>query len=216
MISANWDHSIWKAGVCAAYLAASACATGMSQDECAAADWRAVGENDGLYGETTEKFDARAERCREFGFPADIAAWRLGYDTGLSTYCTPQGGFDAGSAGQTYRGVCASEFEPAFLEEFNIGSRLFALNREYDEALTAYDDAIAALDKHQRNLRGAINRRQDPVLSHEDREIARQDEEFNRRELERLEYDLPMLEREVDQTHGGLDDYRAFVDRRSR
>ena len=100
--------------------ALSACATGMSADDCAGADWAALGEADGGLGEPLERFGKRAEQCAEYGFSPDRAAYESGRAAGLARYCSPEGGFDAGRSGAPYRGVCLPQDESQFLVEYDL------------------------------------------------------------------------------------------------
>lgn len=194
----------------------SGCATGMSEEDCAYADWRAIGERDGLYGEGLEKLAERREQCAAFGFNASLADYEAGRERGLFTYCTPDGGYDAGRNGRPYRGVCPAETEGAFLSEYKIGYRLFELNKAVEDAIAAYDGAIAGLEEARYNLRRARERFRDSTLSEDERHEAGEDIERHRRRIDDLEYDLPRLEARIRDAEGRLEDYRAFLARRAR
>ena len=123
----------------------SACGTVMTENDCAGADWRALGEQDGDQGLTFEQFGKRAEACAKFGFSADQAAYDAGRKAGLSRYCTPEGGFYAGRTGESYRGVCLPQDEELFLSEFELGAELYARETAYDKAIKDYEEAVQAL-----------------------------------------------------------------------
>jgi hypothetical protein len=191
------------------------CAT-MSEEDCATADWDLLGEDDGLAGETHEKFVERAERCARFGYDADESAYREGRDRGLEHYCTPDNGYETGRNGGTYRGVCPADLEGEFLAEYNIGRRLYELSSAHQSAVEAYDNALSSLDSNRGNLRDVRERLRDGNLPDEERTRLERDAERYRDEIDRIERDLSRLEREIDQTLGRLDDYRAYLDRRGR
>lgn len=192
------------------------CATGMSEDECAGADWADIGQRDGLYGEGPDKFNERAERCAGFGLEADYEAYQAGRSKGLRTYCTPEAGYDAGRNGRPYRGVCPADLEGEFLSEYNIGRRLFDLSAALDEARSDYDDAVEDLERSRYEFRKARERFNDPNLSEADRKDAGKDMDRYRRKIEDLEDALPRMSDEIHRAEGELEDYRAFVARRSR
>jgi len=194
----------------------AACASTMSEDDCAAADWHALGEIDGALGETFERFSDRAKACANFGFSADQTAYDKGRIFGLTQYCTPESGFDTGRRGASYRGVCPAELEGPFLVEFEIGKELYHRQYAYDQSITKYDEATKSLERHKRDLRNARNRYRDDNLSNEDREIARQDIDYHRREIDALKYNLPLLEADIDRTGAELDDYRHYLTRQGR
>ncbi|GAB4519756.1 MAG: hypothetical protein Kow00133_05690 [Amphiplicatus sp.] len=192
----------------------SGCATGMNEEQCAGADWYALGERDGLYGETLEKLDERAARCGAFGLPADIEAYRAGRERGLRRYCTPDAGYDAGRSGRPYRGVCPPAAEGPFLEEYHIGLRLYQLDRAHQAAIAALDRAVSTLESRRHSLRRAREKLRSEDLSDEERSKLQREVERHRREIDRIERDLPRLSAEIDSAFGRLEDYRAFLRRR--
>ncbi len=191
------------------------CAT-MNEEDCAYADWRLLGEDDGRAGEPLATFDKRAEQCASFGIAADRDAYDQGRGRGLEAYCTPEHAFDEGRAGRAYRGVCPREAEYAFLEEFNIGRRLYELTSAYESAVSAFDSAVSSIDSYRDDLRRARDRLRNPHLTEEERAKLERDVDRYRREIDRLEDDLPRLDAAVRRTEGALEDYRAFLDRRAR
>lgn len=196
--------------------ALSACATGMTADDCASVDWTALGEADGRSGAPIEGFFRKQEQCAGFGLAPDSAAYEAGRARGLSAYCTPEGGWEAGRSGGVYRGVCPSDREAAFLDEFGLGARLYQFTSAYDAAAAAYEQAVADLDQHRRDLARAERRYDGGQLSTEGREKARQDIDYHRRSIDRIVEDLPLLRIDLDRARDALDDYRATLRRVGR
>ena len=138
-------------GLALAALVMSGCAT-MSGDECMATDWSAVGYEDGARGFTTERFSKHRKACAKHGVTADFGAYQSGRDQGLVEYCQPGRGFDVGSNGGRYYGVCSADLEADFLDAYNDGVRVAEINvgnRRIDltlkggaEALTGWPDAV--------------------------------------------------------------------------
>ncbi len=197
-----------------AVFALSACATKMTENDCAGADWSAIGERDGLYGEGPEKLSERTAQCAEFGLPANAESYQAGRLKGLATYCTPEAGFDAGRNGRAYRGVCPAETESAFLAEYNIGRRLHDFTKAVENANSSYESALSTLQSSKYDLREAFDRYNDESLAEDQRREAGKKIDRLRREIDRLESDLPRLDREIGDAEGALADYRAFLDRR--
>lgn len=193
----------------------ASCAT-MNEEDCAYADWRLIGEKDGRVGETLAVFDKRAEQCASFGIAADRAGYDEGRARGLEAYCTPERGFDEGRAGGAYRGVCPPGAEYDFLAEFNIGRRLYELTSSYDSAVSAFDNAVRSIESNRDDLRRARERLRDPNLTDEERAQLERNVDRYRREIDRLEDDLPRLDAAITRADGALEDYRAFLDRRTR
>lgn len=203
--------------ICAAgaLLMLSACET-MSEEDCATADWTALGERDGRYGEAESKFDERREQCAKFGLAGSADDYDRGRGRGLRAYCTPEAGFDAGRNGRTYNGVCPVEAEAAFLTEYQIGKQLFDLNAEVRRSQDAFDGALNQIDQQREKMDWAKARLREEGLTDDERSDAQRDLERTRREIDRLERDLPRLESDIRDAEGRLDDFRAFISRRSR
>ena len=102
------------------------CAT-MSADECATGNWIAVGFEDGARGYTSEQFSKHRQACAKHGVTADMQAYQQGRSQGLVEFCQPGRGFDFGSNGGQYKGVCSVELEPGFLDAYRVGQRLYTL-----------------------------------------------------------------------------------------
>ena len=202
-------------GLCA-MIGLSACATGMSEDECLTADWRGLGERDGAYGETEDKFNQRAARCSDFNIAADLDAYTQGRARGLETYCTPQSGYEEGRAGRRYRGVCPAGLERGFVEDYELGKRLYVLTKEYDDAVDRYERAVNGLESNRYDLRRARDRYNENTLSDDDRAKLRDEMRDYRRDIEQLENDIPLFEVEIDRARDRLDDYRAYLERSGR
>lgn len=195
-----------------------ACATGGGQEAvataCEGADWEALGERDGLYGEPEEKFAERAAECSA-GAADGAVDYVRGRSKGLAAYCMPSAGFDAGRNGRAYRQVCPADLEAAFLTEFRTGWRLHELTTALASAKAALETAKARIEPAKYDLRDALDRYNDSDLSEGTREAAGADVERFRREIELLEADLPRLIDAVPEAERQLKDYRASFERRS-
>lgn len=198
-----------------AFVAVAGCAT-MSEEDCATADWRYIGETDGYAGEPEEKFIERADRCAKFGFDADGRAYHEGRDRGLETYCTPDNGYETGRNGGAYRGVCPIESEGDFLAEYNIGRRLYDLSSAHQSAVESYESALRSLESNRSNIKRARDRLRRDDITPEERASLERDIDRYRSENDRLERELPRLELTIDQALGRLEDYRDYLDRRGR
>ena len=95
-------------------LTLTSCTSSMNSVECAMADWRAIGYEDGAQGRGPNKFGERRMACAGHGVTPDFEAYMGGRDKGLAQFCRPQNGYRLGVRGYRYTGVCPSEQEPAF------------------------------------------------------------------------------------------------------
>jgi len=87
-------------------IALAACQT-LSKEECIAADWRVIGEQDGAQGfSSQQRFGDHVKACEKADIVPDQTLWSAGYQTGLVRFCTPLNGLAYGQAGRTYANVC--------------------------------------------------------------------------------------------------------------
>ena len=124
----------------------SGCAT-MSGDECLTSDWEAIGYEDGARGYTSEQLGARRKACAKHGVTPDFAAYQRGREQGLAEYCQPGRGFNVGSSGGRYYGVCSAHNEADFLDAYNAGHHLYALRSNVNRATNAINARERELDR---------------------------------------------------------------------
>lgn len=138
--------------LCFLALATSACAS-MSEDECRTADWRTIGYEDGAAGRNAAVLGSRREACAEHGVIPDLDAYRAGRADGLREFCQPHNGYNMGTRGTAYDGVCPSDLEAAFVAAYTKGQELY----RYTSRVSQADGRIAAkqreLDTLEENLR---------------------------------------------------------------
>lgn len=124
----------------------SGCAT-MSGDECMTSDWSAIGYEDGARGYTTDRLANRRKACAKHGVTPDFAAYQSGRDQGLVEYCQPSRGFNVGSNGGRYNGVCSVNLEADFLDAYNTGHHLYSLRSRVNRANSSIKSKEHELDE---------------------------------------------------------------------
>ena len=77
----------------------------MSPSECATANWRDRGVQDGSRGSTDQAANYH-ESCSKAGVQMDLASYRAGRAEGLQRYCRPGNAINEGQAGRSYHDVC--------------------------------------------------------------------------------------------------------------
>ena len=115
-------------------LALAGCSSsGMGEAECQTADWRAIGYEDGAQGYSPESFGGRRKACAEHGVTAKFDAYQSGHAEGLARFCRPQNGYQLGTRGQRYTGICPAHLEGPFLvahaDGYGLYERRAAINR---------------------------------------------------------------------------------------
>lgn len=104
----------------------TACAS-MDMAECQTADWETIGYQDGADGKPSEDISRHRKACAKHNVTPVLAHYLDGWNDGVRRYCTPQNGFDAGSSGRAYAGVCPPDIEDDFLAAFGDGRELHML-----------------------------------------------------------------------------------------
>lgn len=133
--------------VCAALFAAllvASCAT-LSQEQCEAGDWRAIGFNDGADGRPADRISSHVEACSEYGISVDTALYQTGRTEGLRVYCRLSNAEQQGRSGERYFGVCEGELGVAFARVHAAGRDVFNLEAELNSLDSEIDARLAEL-----------------------------------------------------------------------
>ena len=112
-----------------ALFAMQGCAT-MSQEECLAGDWYAIGFEDGAQGRNADRIGKHRKACADYDVKPDLRAYQEGREKGLREFCRPQTGFAVGQRGHSYSGICPADLEPAFVAAYQEGKHLYSLRTQ--------------------------------------------------------------------------------------
>ena len=129
----------------------SGCAT-MSSDECMTSDWSAIGYEDGSRGLMTDRFGQHRKACAKHGVTPDFSAYQSGRDQGLVEFCQPHRGFNVGSNGGSYNGVCNVNLEADFVDAYNAGHQLYTLRSNVNRANSAIHSRENELERIEDTL----------------------------------------------------------------
>lgn len=124
----------------------------MSGDECMTSDWGAIGYEDGARGYTTDRFGQHRKACAKHGVTPDFAAYQRGREQGLVEYCQPGRGFEIGSNGGGYSGVCRADLEGDFLDAYNAGYHLHTLQKNVDSASSRINSKERELERIEEEI----------------------------------------------------------------
>jgi len=189
---------LYTALVLLACLVLASCQT-MSKEECAVADWRVIGEQDGAAGYSPQdRFARHVKACTKAGVAADQTAWYQGYQQGLPRYCTPLNGLSVGSQGKSYANVCPVNLEAGFREGYDLGRIHYEKKRE-----------INSLESRIRSLEHSI-REDEKLLSAgtEDRRAVERRIDDNRRDIRDMDRDIGRMESDLRRIEDDMDDFR--------
>ena len=106
------------------------CAGGLSKQECALADWHAIGFEDGAKGLPQTQVSRHRKSCAEHGVALQLNEYRDGWQSGIDAYCQPGNAYNLGRKGSNYQGVCPDSVEPTFLAAYGEGRSLYSLERD--------------------------------------------------------------------------------------
>lgn len=142
-------------GFCAALLLLlTGCAT-MNESECASADWRLIGLEDGARGQPLAFLGRHRKACAEYGIAPDLAVYERGHADGLRQYCTPDNGFRQGRSGRRYHGVCPGSLEGGFVAGYETGLELHQLSQmiaHLQRDVRAMQSELVELNEEQRKV----------------------------------------------------------------
>ena len=136
----------------AALMGLSGCAT-MSADECAMSDWRTIGFEDGSMGYTADRLGNHRKACAKHGVAPDFELYQTGWRQGVRQFCQPARGFNLGTSGGRYNGVCPGDLEPAFVDAFNTGHKLYNLRSQVNSANYQINAREAELERTKDRIR---------------------------------------------------------------
>lgn len=188
----------------------SGCAS-MSQEECLYSDWQAIGYEDGSRGYTADRLGQHRKACAKHGVAADFELYRTGREQGLREFCQPSRGFNLGSSGGRYYGVCAADQEPNFLDAYRTGQHLYTLRSSVSAADNAIHAREAELDRVKQQIRDTEAALISRETSTEDRILLLADLKELSEETGRLEAEIiDLVEERRDHEHD-LAEYEAIL-----
>jgi hypothetical protein len=105
----------------------------MDKQECATANWYAIGLEDGAHGRALERLGDHRKACAEYGVAPDPERYLAGRSEGLKSFCTYERGYSEGSNGHGYAGACPGPLARNFLAGYQRGHDLYELNRRLQQ-----------------------------------------------------------------------------------
>lgn len=122
----------------------SGCAS-LSKEECKAANWYAIGVEDGAQGESLEHLGEHRRACAEYGVTPQTGPYMAGRDEGLKSFCTYDRGFSHGRYGLSYNGVCPDRLAGIFLDGYQRGKEVYELKHRLDHVQDQIEKIKTAL-----------------------------------------------------------------------
>ena len=177
-------------------LSISGCAT-MNQSECQVANWEIIGLEDASAGRPSSYIGQHRSACAEYGIAPDLSRYMVGYEKGLTQYCTYQNGLNLGTSGRGYAGICKGAAANQFLQGYNQGKRDFDMR----QAIGRLKTEISRHHQRLQNIDIQIDRKEDAIIasntSTEDRRRLLSEIASLREEKQAIELELPAIEEEL-------------------
>jgi hypothetical protein len=171
----------------------------LSKEECAVADWRVIGEQDGTAGyEPQSRFARHVKACERAGVAANQTLWYQGYQQGLPRYCTPLNGLTVGRQGKNYANVCPVELDRGFREGYDLGMAHYRATGE----IRSLESQIQTAEREIRDDEDLI--RGNPA----DRTTIERRIDANRWKIRDLERDIGRLQSDLRRIEDDIDDFR--------
>lgn len=134
----------------------------LSKEECANANWDAIGYGDGSRGKSADRFNIHQKACAEHGYKASFADYKDGHLRGLKeVFCKPRHGYQLGLKGSGYNNVCPSDVEPGFIAAYHHGRDIYKAQRSYNRLtlqLSRLKTERTRVDERIANLTHAIRK----------------------------------------------------------
>lgn len=163
----------------------ASCAT-LSQQECEAGDWRAVGMSDGANGYPASRIEDHNSACSDYNISVNRELYEAGRQDGLRSYCRLERAERDGLRGRRNYNSCQGEIGIAF-------------NRVYDAANEVYR-IDAQINSSESNLDGLSSQLYNNGLTDDQRAVllSRIDSALGR--IDNLERERWALQRDLERT----------------
>ena len=202
--------SYWRAVLPIGVLALAGCSA-MNRSECQVSDWRAVGFEDGAKGASVARIGEYRKACSKYQVAPDLEAYRAGYAEGVSSYCREANGFNVGSRGVVYQGICPAESEEGFLTGYRSGFHLYELN----VAVDSLSGQIASKHQSLHQLKEQLDEKKASLLDKNtpdsERALLASDIYNLGRQRGKLENEIEALQRELGARQEELARYRESL-----
>ncbi|MBB4063361.1 DUF2799 domain-containing protein [Gellertiella hungarica] len=169
----------------------------LTKEECAAADWRVIGESDGAAGyDPQSRFADHTKSCARIKVVPDQSQWNEGYKVGVLRYCTPMNGLARGEAGDAYYNVCPPDRSAGFLKGYGIGQNAHKARNRVSELRNDISSKRSQMDERYALLKQTKDEAEYRRIRAEIDDLDRQ-MRWSRDYLRDAEFDLQDAEREV-------------------
>lgn len=108
-----------------------------------------IGYTDGAAGKPESHLAKHRDACARYKISPILNQWRIGYQKGLISYCTPEKGHQEGLQGKTYHGVCPADTAEDFRFAYDKGQRIY----KQSQVVNQLQDKLDNIDRQVSQLR---------------------------------------------------------------
>lgn len=196
----------------AAFAAGCASQPTASAEQCAGADWYAMGEADGAAGQSMTALNDEIIACRPHGIAPDLDAYRAGRAEGLKSWCQPDVVLEAAVQGTGDPFACEPITEPV-RSAFDVGRETRQAALRYHRLQQQYEQLQQR--ESQINQEGArLTQLYNQSTNQTERQQIAQRIDALRQELQAVEAELekagPMLTEEKANYETAVQTYEAY------
>jgi len=198
-----------------AFTQLTACAV-MSKQECVSADWRQVGYDVGVDGNTdiSDQFNRREQTCVKHGTSANWQQFQQGHSDGIVQYCQLGNALELGASGHSQvidEQVCAERDYPGFRQAFDVGYQLYVLRSRARDSHSALVNLSDSRDHHEQSNRRIRHRLREGDIDEDERRRLRYRLRENRDDIYQIDHKVDQYRRRYQQDQSEANRYANEV-----
>lgn len=149
----------------------AACQSGTKQASCMESDWFELGRREGAAGKTI-KPEEISRYCKKAFDTNAQNLYSLGYNNGLTEFCSPANGYNMGRTGTKLPDVCPRPIDEPFKAAHSRGLKareLEAANRRIDRQISSVNQKLKTAPAPSKNLMSEMDGLRQEKLNNEKR-----------------------------------------------
>ncbi|MCP4187830.1 MAG: DUF2799 domain-containing protein [Gammaproteobacteria bacterium] len=128
------------------------CAT-LNENECKAANWKAIGFEDGSHGmDLARQFKRHRKACVEHGIKANFNQYKLGHKEGIRRYCVPVQGYKLGKSNRHFPGNCPTDLIAGVRRGYNLGHEIYLEKQSLKEEIRLLEEGLTFFREEKTKL----------------------------------------------------------------
>lgn len=184
--------------ILALILGACAGRSTVSENQCAAGDWRTLGYRDGANGYRSSRLLDHQDACLDHDIVPDRGAYMAGWERGIREYCEPNNGFRVGENGWQHNNACPTDLRADFQKAWLEGRKLYQARVDVANLERELAHKTARLSEVKSRMVSAAAAQFDGNLTSTERiELAARVQRLNE-ERQSLRTDIPRIESELE------------------